>query len=55
MSTDHFESKPLKGLKVGMIRETIGDGVDVGVISSIKAAALHLEELGATITEVASV
>ncbi|KAG6482079.1 hypothetical protein ZIOFF_058706 [Zingiber officinale] len=52
MSTDHFESTPLKGLKVGMIRETIGDGVDVGVISSIKAAALHLEELGATITEV---
>lgn len=35
-----------------MINETIGDGVDMGVVSSIKAAALHLEELGAVVTEV---
>ncbi|KAK1283865.1 hypothetical protein QJS10_CPB21g00668 [Acorus calamus] len=49
---DHFESKPLKGLRVGMIRETLGDGVDAGVVSSIQAAAVHLEELGCTVTEV---
>ncbi|RZS05727.1 hypothetical protein BHM03_00036274 [Ensete ventricosum] len=34
-----------------MITETMGDGVEMGVVSSIKAAALHLEELGAVLTE----
>ncbi|WOL15504.1 glutamyl-tRNA(Gln) amidotransferase subunit A, chloroplastic/mitochondrial [Canna indica] len=52
ISIDDLDSKPLKGLRVGMIRETIGDGVDMGVVSSIKDSALHLEELGAIVTEV---
>ncbi|XP_057865765.2 glutamyl-tRNA(Gln) amidotransferase subunit A, chloroplastic/mitochondrial isoform X2 [Cryptomeria japonica] len=47
-----LDSKPLKGIKVGIIRETLGEGVDTGVISSIQTAALHLEELGATLREV---
>ncbi|XP_010272723.1 PREDICTED: glutamyl-tRNA(Gln) amidotransferase subunit A, chloroplastic/mitochondrial [Nelumbo nucifera] len=51
-SMELFESKPLRGLRVGVIRETLGDGVDMGVISSIKAAASHLEELGSTVIEV---
>lgn len=51
-SADFLESKPLSGLKVGIICETVGDGVDAGVISSIRAAASHLEELGSIVTEV---
>ncbi|GAB2288264.1 hypothetical protein Dimus_022604 [Dionaea muscipula] len=47
-----FESKPLKGLRVGIILETIGDGVDQTVISSINAVAAHLEDLGCSLVEV---
>ncbi|GAB2274677.1 hypothetical protein Dimus_009448 [Dionaea muscipula] len=52
ISVNSFESKPLKGLRVGIIRETIGDGVDQTVISSINAAAAHLEDLGCSLAEV---
>lgn len=52
VSLDHLESKPLKGLRVGVIRETIGEGVDLGVTSSVQAAASHLEQLGSVVTEV---
>ncbi|XP_068637217.1 glutamyl-tRNA(Gln) amidotransferase subunit A, chloroplastic/mitochondrial [Aristolochia californica] len=52
VSTENLESKPLKGLRVGVIRETLGDGVDAGVVSSIQAAISHLEELGSIVTEV---
>ena len=52
VSASSFESKPLKGLRVGLICETIGDGVDAGVISAIRAAASHFEELGCSVNEV---
>ncbi|XP_009800995.2 glutamyl-tRNA(Gln) amidotransferase subunit A, chloroplastic/mitochondrial [Nicotiana sylvestris] len=52
IARDHLDSKPLKGLRVGLIRETIEDGVDPEVITSIRGAASHLEELGCTVTEV---
>lgn len=45
-------SNPLKGLRVGMIKETLGEGVDAAVTSSIQASALHLEALGCVVTEV---
>jgi aspartyl-tRNA(Asn)/glutamyl-tRNA(Gln) amidotransferase subunit A len=51
-SINLLESKPLKGLRVGLIRETIDEGVDTGVISAIRGAASHLEELGCSVTEV---
>ncbi|XP_010554246.1 PREDICTED: glutamyl-tRNA(Gln) amidotransferase subunit A, chloroplastic/mitochondrial [Tarenaya hassleriana] len=51
-SLDSFESKPLKGLKVGLICETLQDGVDTGVKSATREAASHLEELGCDLTEV---
>nr|GMD45933.1 glutamyl-tRNA(Gln) amidotransferase subunit A, chloroplastic/mitochondrial [Ipomoea batatas] len=41
-SQDNLESKPLKGLRVGVIRETIEEGVDL---------ASHLEELGCTVCD----
>ncbi|KAA8525020.1 hypothetical protein F0562_011342 [Nyssa sinensis] len=47
-----LEPKPLKGLRIGVIRETLDDGVDSEVISSIHTAASHLEELGCSVTEV---
>lgn len=52
ISKDFLESKPLKGLRVGVICETLDDGVDPEVISSIRGATSHLEELGCTVTEV---
>ncbi|OAY60655.1 glutamyl-tRNA(Gln) amidotransferase subunit A, chloroplastic/mitochondrial [Manihot esculenta] len=51
-SANLVESRPLKGLRVGIIRETLDDGVDNGVKSAISCAASHLEELGCTVTEV---
>lgn len=51
-SINLLESKPLKGLRVGVIRETLDEGVDIGVISAIRGAASHLEELGCSVTEV---
>ncbi|XP_010689948.2 glutamyl-tRNA(Gln) amidotransferase subunit A, chloroplastic/mitochondrial [Beta vulgaris subsp. vulgaris] len=51
-SLDILESKPLEGLRVGIIRETLEDGVDENVVSSIRAAASHLENLGCLVTEV---
>ncbi|GAB4859707.1 hypothetical protein Ancab_011186 [Ancistrocladus abbreviatus] len=52
ISEKFFESKPLKGLRVGVIRETLEDGVDRNVISSIHAAVSHLEDLGCCVAEV---
>lgn len=49
---DYLESKPLKGLRVGVICETFGDGVDPEVILSVRGAVTHLEELGCFVTEV---
>nr|GFA84902.1 DEAD-box ATP-dependent RNA helicase 8-like [Tanacetum cinerariifolium] len=38
IAKEHFDSQPLKGLRVGVISENIGDGVDqeVGVISKTR-------------------
>ncbi|KAG6420726.1 hypothetical protein SASPL_117263 [Salvia splendens] len=49
---DYMESKPLKGLRVGVIHETLGNGVDSEVVSSVRSAVSHLEELGCTVSEV---
>ncbi|CAI0625504.1 unnamed protein product [Linum tenue] len=51
-SINLLESKPLSGLKVGLIRETLDDGVDSGVKSAINAAVLHMQELGCIVNEV---
>ncbi|KAL9244439.1 hypothetical protein vseg_018214 [Gypsophila vaccaria] len=52
ISSNFSESKPLQGVRVGIIRETLGDGVDGTVVSSIREAASHLERLGCLVTEV---
>eukprot|EP00252_Welwitschia_mirabilis_P007808 TRINITY_DN19522_c0_g1_i1.p1 TRINITY_DN19522_c0_g1~~TRINITY_DN19522_c0_g1_i1.p1 ORF type:complete len:296 (+),score=69.58 TRINITY_DN19522_c0_g1_i1:1023-1910(+) len=51
-SVEDLDSKPLKGIKVGIILETMGDGVDRPVASCIRSAAMQFEELGATVQEV---
>ncbi|KAJ8770442.1 hypothetical protein K2173_017933 [Erythroxylum novogranatense] len=51
-SINIMHSKPLKGLRVGLISETMKDGVDYGVKSAITAAASHLQDLGCIISEV---
>lgn len=51
-SASSLESKPLKGLRIGLIRETIEDGVDAGVVSAIRDAASHFEALGCSVNEV---
>ena len=45
-------STPLKGKKIGIIDETMGQGVDVGVEERLTAAAAHLEALGAVVDRV---
>ncbi|XP_044500676.1 glutamyl-tRNA(Gln) amidotransferase subunit A, chloroplastic/mitochondrial isoform X2 [Mangifera indica] len=52
ISATLLESKPLKGLRVGIIRETLDNGVDTGVKSVVLGAVSHLEELGCTLSEV---
>jgi aspartyl-tRNA(Asn)/glutamyl-tRNA(Gln) amidotransferase subunit A len=42
LSLDQLDSKPKKGLKVGVIKETLGEGVETGVASSIKASFFHI-------------
>uniref|UniRef100_A0ACD5UFJ8 Uncharacterized protein n=1 Tax=Avena sativa TaxID=4498 RepID=A0ACD5UFJ8_AVESA len=52
VSPNLLESKPLNNVRIGIIQETLGEGVDTGVISSVKAAASHLEQLGSVVEEV---
>lgn len=45
-------SLPVKGAKVGIIREYMGEGLDAGVRTQIEAAIEQLQAAGAEITEV---
>mmetsp|Transcript_40987 Transcript_40987/g.131038 ORF Transcript_40987/g.131038 Transcript_40987/m.131038 type:complete len:533 (+) Transcript_40987:39-1637(+) len=47
-----LDSAPLKGTRVGIVMETMGEGVDPDVAGQIRAAAAHLEALGAEVGEV---
>ena len=49
-----LESLPLKGKKIGWIRETMGEGVDAGVHDAVENALKHMEALGASISEACS-
>ena len=44
--------KPLSGLRVGLPKEFVGDGVDADVASAVDAAVVLLRELGATPVDV---
>ena len=46
---EDLASKPLAGKKFALVKETLGEGVDVGVVGKIVAAAEELEKLGAVV------
>ena len=47
-----FLTPDIKGKKVGVIRETFGDGLDLEVEKTIRAAIAQLKDLGAEIQEI---
>jgi len=46
---DHFNSKPLSGKRLAIIQETIGPGVQDGVVQRVLEAANQFERLGARV------
>lgn len=50
-SPDSLASKPLAGVKLGLVKQTAGDGVDQGVRAAMAGAVAQLEALGATVVE----
>ena len=50
--TQSLKSDLQKGLKVGVITETFGEGLDATVAKTVKDAIAQLEELGAEIQEI---
>uniref|UniRef100_A0A061S6J9 Glutamyl-tRNA(Gln) amidotransferase subunit A, chloroplastic/mitochondrial n=1 Tax=Tetraselmis sp. GSL018 TaxID=582737 RepID=A0A061S6J9_9CHLO len=51
-AVDELASRPLEGRRVGIIRETMGEGVHGGVQAAVQAAAKQLQALGADVGEV---
>ena len=51
-SVERFASRPLQGRRIGIIRETVGEGLSAGVSAAFDRAARHLEALGAEVHEV---
>ena len=50
--TQYLQPELKKGLKVGVIKETFGEGLDAVVESKVRDAIAKLEELGAEIKEI---
>ncbi len=51
-SLDDLPNQPLRGQRVGLIRETLAEGMDSGVVNAVRKACAHLEALGARVEEV---
>ena len=51
-SVDSLASRPLQGKRIGIIQETVGQGVSAGVNAAFDRGAKHLENLGAEVDEV---
>lgn len=45
-------SKPLAGRRIGLVMETLGEGVAQEIEAVVRGAARHLEALGAVVEEV---
>jgi Asp-tRNA(Asn)/Glu-tRNA(Gln) amidotransferase A subunit family amidase len=45
-------SRPLAGKRIGLVSQTLGEGVAPAIDAAVRAAARHLESLGATVEEV---
>ncbi|MDA9097377.1 Asp-tRNA(Asn)/Glu-tRNA(Gln) amidotransferase subunit GatA [bacterium] len=46
---DSMASQPLKGKKFALVKETLGEGVDKGIVVCVLKAASEMEKLGATV------
>jgi aspartyl-tRNA(Asn)/glutamyl-tRNA(Gln) amidotransferase subunit A len=53
-SAEALGDKCLAGLRVGLISQTIGEGVAPGVMAAVNGALQHLQQLGAEVEEVSS-
>jgi aspartyl-tRNA(Asn)/glutamyl-tRNA(Gln) amidotransferase subunit A len=49
---EDFPSLPLKGRKVVLVKETLGEGIDPSVESALREAAAHMASLGAEVDEI---
>lgn len=51
-SADALGSSPMSGVRVGVIQQTMGEGVAAGVTAAVNSALQHMQQLGATVEEV---
>lgn len=42
----------MSGVRVGVIQQTMGEGVAAGVTAAVNSALQHMQQLGATVEEV---
>jgi len=49
LPAEQLDSQPLKGKTLGVVKQTMGDGVDASVKAAVTAACAHMESLGATV------
>lgn len=49
---DSLASKPLSGKKIGVIKETTGEGIEASVATALNNTIAHLESLGAIVEEI---
>jgi aspartyl-tRNA(Asn)/glutamyl-tRNA(Gln) amidotransferase subunit A len=50
--TELLKNPKIKGMKIGLVKEYFGEGLDSAIGESVRAAAKELEKMGATIEEV---
>jgi Asp-tRNA(Asn)/Glu-tRNA(Gln) amidotransferase A subunit family amidase len=51
-SAEALSSSPMSGVRVGVIQQTMGEGVAAGVTAAVNGALQHMQQLGATVEEV---
>lgn len=52
LPAEQLGSRPLEGVRVGVIKETAGEGVEAGVWAAVSGALQHMQQLGAQVEEV---
>jgi Asp-tRNA(Asn)/Glu-tRNA(Gln) amidotransferase A subunit family amidase len=54
LPAEQLDAQLLKGKTLGVVKQTMGDGVDPSVKAAVTAACAHMESLGATVRLLAS-
>jgi Asp-tRNA(Asn)/Glu-tRNA(Gln) amidotransferase A subunit family amidase len=49
---DQLQSRPLEGVRIALIDDTLGEGVSTSIRDTVEQAARHFEALGATVGRV---